>query len=130
MFRKGQEVTYITNYDHKGTFCYQQAVVYSCGKKRMVLTDAATGEELGRNYVPALGSMEAGIVGNQIRTVGGAFPRMTEDEAEAACLTAAANWLAVERDYLEGLKLTAWSHAPEVMDERIAELHEPRALRR
>lgn len=134
-FTKGQEVTYISNYDRKGTFCYQQAIVYSCGKKRMVLTDAATGKEMGRNYVPELGSLEAGVIttasgAKQFRMVGGTFPRMTDEQAEAACLEVAASWLANEREYLEGLKRTAWAHAPEVMDKAIAELHEPRAVRR
>lgn len=130
MFKKGQEVTYITNYDRKGTFCYQQAIVYSCGKKRMVLTDEATGEEMGRNFKPVLGALEPDIDGNILRKVGGAFPRMTDAEAEAACLSAAARWLEFQRAYLEGLKLKAWAHAPEVMDKGIAALHEPRALRR
>lgn len=53
MFTKGQRVNLIRNWDGKGTFFVTSAVVYSCGKKKMVLTNEKTGEELGRNFLPS-----------------------------------------------------------------------------
>lgn len=133
-FKKGQEVTYIADWDRKGTYMYQHAIVYSCGKKQMVLTDAETGREMGRNYNPSLGRLEAGTeMKNGVEyhcQPGGTFPRMTDEEAEAQCLKMAAAANQGRKEYYEGLKLTAWASAPEVMDKEIAALHEPRALNR
>lgn len=53
MFTKGQTVNLIQNWDSKGTVSVTPAIVYSCGKKQMVLTHAVTGEELGRTFLPA-----------------------------------------------------------------------------
>ena len=133
-FKKGQEVTYIQNWDSNGTFTYTHAVVYSCGQKQMVLTDAGNGREMGRRFKPELGHLEAGYGdrnGIAFHVLpGGTFPRMTDEEAEAACLLAGAAQNAHYAAHWEGLKATVWAHAPEVMDEEIAELHEPRALNR
>jgi len=52
MFTKGQKVTHISRWNNLGDFTYRDAIVYSCGKVRMVLTDAITGEEIGRNFKP------------------------------------------------------------------------------
>jgi hypothetical protein len=52
VFKKGDAVCWISDWDNKGQVRIVRAVVYSCGKKRMVLSDAASGEELGRNYRP------------------------------------------------------------------------------
>lgn len=70
-FKKGDLVTRIIDWDHKGTVVYCHAVVYSCGNKQMVLTCAETGEELGRNFAPTMGTPERG----------GVFPRMTDEAA-------------------------------------------------
>ena len=53
MFTKGQKVTHISRWNNLGDFTYRDAIVYSCGKKRMILTDEITGEEIGRNYNPS-----------------------------------------------------------------------------
>ena len=53
MFTKGQKVTHISRRNNLGDFTYRDAIVYSCGKKRMILTDEITGEEIGRNYNPS-----------------------------------------------------------------------------
>ena len=133
-FKKGQEVTLITNWDSKGTFAYTHAVVYSCGQKQMVLTDAGNGREMGRNFAPAPGRLQAGIEekgGVAYHYLpGGTFPRMTDEEAEAACLQAGAAHNAYYAAYWEELKTKAWAHAPEVMDKEIAALHEPCAVNR
>ena len=52
MFKKGQKVNLIGSWDRKGRFYIQPAIVFSCGAQRMVLTNAATGDELGKNYKP------------------------------------------------------------------------------
>ena len=133
-FRKGQEVTHIQNWDNKGTFTYTHAIVYSCGTKQMVLTDAANGREMGRHYQPELGRLEASVMdrdGVEYQLLpGGTFPRMTDEEAEAACLLAAANRNEHYREHYEALKLGYWAQDPAVMDREIAALHEPRALNR
>lgn len=81
-FTKGQAVTYVTNWNRKGVFVFRQAIVHSCGKVQMVLTDAKTGEEMGRHFKPALGNEH-----------GGTFPAMTDAEAKAKCEELAAAFL-------------------------------------
>lgn len=120
-FKKGQEVTYIADWDRKGTVTFRHAVVYSCGVKQMVLTDAETGEEMGRHFRPALGE----IVGT--------FPRMTDEAARAACIFAAEHIIASERARLENClaasaKSGRGSSYDAGMQKNIAALHEPRAL--
>ena len=51
-FTKGQAVNFVKNWDSKGTVAVTPAIVHSCGKKRMVLTHATTGVELGREFRP------------------------------------------------------------------------------
>lgn len=51
-FTKGQRVNFVQNWDSKGTVSVTPAIVYSCGKKQMVLTHAETGVELGRQFRP------------------------------------------------------------------------------
>lgn len=86
-FKKGDLVTYLNDWDRKGTVTFRHAIVHSCGAKQMVLTDAKTGEEMGRHFAPELG------------TIGkpGTFPRMTTEEAQAAGLELANTILANER---------------------------------
>jgi hypothetical protein len=60
-FTKGDRVFHLDEADREGGAFYAEAIVYSCGNKRMVLTCADTGRELGRNYAPAVA--EFGTVG-------------------------------------------------------------------
>ena len=53
MFTKGQKVTHISRWNNLGDYVYRDAIVHSCGKIRMILTDEITGEEIGRNYKPS-----------------------------------------------------------------------------
>lgn len=95
-FKKGQLVTVIGSWDNKGTVYYRHAVVYSCGKKQMILTDAVTGEEFGgifRN--PKVGSLDTVTSHNW----NGVFLRMTDAEAEAACLIAGERVLIKMREH-------------------------------
>ena len=51
-FTKGQRVNLVKDWNGKGEVSIYPAVVYSCGKVRMVLTHAVTGKELGREFRP------------------------------------------------------------------------------
>lgn len=113
-FTKGDAVTLLRSWDNKGTVTYTDAIVYSCGAKRMVITCAATGRELGRQFAPVRGSLDnVGSFNWQ-----GVFPRMTEEQAVEACLEAGAKVVeAVRRNY---------AHRSDIL----ANLHEPRAMAR
>lgn len=65
MFKKSQNVNLVKSWDDKGTVSITPAIVYSCGKKQMVLTHAVTGEELGRNFKP----MREGWAGELVLTI-------------------------------------------------------------
>lgn len=90
-FNKGQLVTLFGDWDRRGTVYFRNAVVYSCGKKQMVLTDAETGEEIGRHFKPAIGEML------------GTFPRMTDTEAHAHAAKVGAWVIEREKAHLDGI---------------------------
>jgi len=118
-FNKGDEVTYISDWDRKGTVFFRHAIVYSCGKKQMVLTDAETGEEMGRHFIPARAE-----IGNA-----GTFARMTDAEAAAAALALADNILVSETAHFERCLQndTAGEGYKNSIRKSLAALHEPRA---
>ena len=119
VFTKGQAVTYIVNFDDKGLFVFRQAVVYSCGKKQMVLTDAATGEEMGRHYRPEVGGEH-----------GGTFQALDQAAAIAKCEDLARAYLAkISQFYLEASKNLGFGEAyAEHMAEKLQELGEARGM--
>ena len=78
-FKKGQKVTFIWNWDSKGTVYVRQATVHSCGTQQLKLTCDLTGEEFGHNLRP-----EVAAAGKK-----GTRPRI-EGEALAAEATAVA----------------------------------------
>lgn len=131
-FKKGDLVTYISDWDRKGTVYFIQAVVYSCGKKQMVLTDAENGNEMGRHFKPALGSLETIKQDNGIICQpGGTFPRMTAEEAEAACLIIAAQIIKNETEHFNHcLNAGHNENYKNAVRKDLAEIHEPRALNR
>lgn len=51
-FTKGEQVVYVGSWDRKGRVYARPAIVHSCGNKRMVLIDAATGIEMGNHFLP------------------------------------------------------------------------------
>lgn len=124
-FKKGQLVTVLKSYDDKGTVTYQHAIVRSCGVKRMMLTDEATGNDLGDAFFnPKVGSLDSVTGYNWY----GVFPRMADIDAEAACLVVANKVVALRKArYLE---LISERGDAEYYNKYIAELHEPRAHRR
>lgn len=96
-FTKGEQVTLISSWDNKGTVTFRDAVVYSCGKKQMVLTDAVSGEEIGRHFVPERGSLDTVSAFNWQ----GVWPRLDRAQAEALCLEAGAKIVAAVREGLQ-----------------------------
>jgi len=125
-FTKGQLVTRLAQWDHEGTVTYRHAVVYSCGVKRMVLTDAVTGEEIGRNFRPEIGDVD------NVPAHGweGTFPRMTDEEAAELSLKVAAKIItALHEHYAE--RLAKWGDDRDyaaAMRAQEARIHEPRAI--
>lgn len=130
-FKKGQLVTHITDWDRKGTVCFVQAVVYSCGNKQMVLVHEGTGKEMGRHFRPVLGSLETTMEGNMCRMAGGTFPRMSAEEVQEAGLKVAAAIQQYEREHFA--RCLAGGHG-EAYDagirKHIAELHDLRVIER
>ena len=124
-FNKGDQVTLIGSWDNKGTVFYRDAVVHSCGKKQMVLTCAATGEELGRHYAPVCGDLAKVTSFNWI----GVWPRLSREEAETLCLEAGALVVKAEREHLADRRERFADASPgyfAALDKAEAELHEPR----
>jgi hypothetical protein len=130
-FTKGQLVTLFTSWDGKGTVAYRHAIVHSCGTKRMVLTDAESGEEIGRAFPPVVGSQDA-VLG----FYGETFPRMTDREAEVVALQLGATLVAYRRAMIESqiersLQGPAFQYDDEyrsALTQKLAVLHEPRVI--
>jgi hypothetical protein len=129
-FQKGELATLFGSWDNKGTVYFRQAVVYSCGSKRMILTDEATGEEIGREFAPVRAESLENVTAHNWQAT---FPRMTDAEAESFAIAAGAKVVEAMRVFCEGRKVQfadAGDRYIEAMNESIAELHEPRAMRR
>lgn len=126
-FKKGELVTYIANWDGKGTFYFIHAVVYSCGNKQMVLTSEETGREMGRTYAPELATIETRD--RHTNGYNGTYLRMTDEEAHAACIEVAGRFLVSERARLDACKANNGHHEgySASIDRTIAMLHEPTA---
>lgn len=112
-FKKGEQVIHIARYNDKGKFVFQRAVVNSCGKKQMTLSDATTGEMMGRNFCPVEGfvslhavckNVEAGERPAHHFVSSGTFKDMSDEDAMAMCLKLSAEWIAYQGVYLKGLQ--------------------------
>jgi len=126
-FTKGDKATLLGSLDNKGTVFHRDVIVHSCGRKQMVLTDATTGEELGRHFAPVVGTLAVVTSFNWQAT----FHRMTEQEATEAALRLGAMIVAYEAGRLNQCIERSPGDARYVAAIRrdLAELHEPRALR-
>jgi hypothetical protein len=125
-FAKGQQVTFLGDWDQKGTVVVRDMVVHSCGRKQMTL-HYADGTFAGRNYLPTVRQDYGGA--NVCAQV---HPRMTEAEAEARGLEMAAEILAYERARYERI-MAIPGNTPgylAAMRRGLGELHEPRVVRR
>ena len=119
-FKKNDLVTYIADWDRKGTVYYRNAIVHSCGKVQMVLVDAETGACMGRHFRPVEGDER-----------GGTFARLTEEDAIALGLHIAERLLVKEREHFKRC-LEKWGDEPgyaAAIRKDEAELHEPRVIK-
>lgn len=87
MFTKGQAVTTIGNANYKGAMIIREAFVYSCGKKQMILCDAAGEKFRGMLFNPTIKQ--------------GSFyevhPRLSQEDAETRALEIGKELIAYER---------------------------------
>lgn len=97
-FKKNDLVTNFYRWDGAGDYGYTQAIVYSCGKKQMVLTDEITGEEMGRNYHPS--GVDSFAPAYDL-VLSGTAPRMTPEEAEVFCVALSLRYKKMELDRIE-----------------------------
>ena len=120
MFTKGQQVTFLQNWDDKGTVRVVDLTVYSCGKKQMVLVDAAGAKFQGRNFRPT--EAQHGFC----RVVA----KLTQADATAAALALGAEIVAAERSRFDrNLTIPGCGDGYyNAMRRDIAALHEPRAV--
>jgi len=142
-FNKGDLVTYIKNWDRKGTFVYQDFIVYSCGMKEMILTNPVTGEQEGRTF---RANREVDMYGNEIFN-SGTWPRLSNEKAIEVTLEKAEAFLAnevvrltrciennsEEKGYCDSLQRDLDNHhAPRAIsyDDAIAELDKKFAAKR
>jgi hypothetical protein len=92
-FKKFDEVTLISNWDRNGKFAVRNAIVWACGKVRMTLIDAETGETLGEHFLPAIAN----------RGEAGTHPRLSAEEGIAYGTEAAVNWVTRQTAYYRTL---------------------------
>lgn len=121
-FKKGDKVTVFSSWDNAGTVYAVQAVVHSCGNKRMILTSEATGAELGNNYRPEY------LPSHCIRWDGcKVVHRLGGSELWSTGMALAEYWLKSQRAHLETLRSNPYYSSAWIA--RIeSELHEPRFI--
>jgi hypothetical protein len=121
-FVKNQEVTYLQNWDSKGTVRIIDLIVYSCGRKQMVLVDATGKKFEGCLFQPTEEQIQYGRV----------VPRLSPEAALTAALELGATIVALERASMENSIARAGKsethNYTKSMREEIAKLHEPRAV--
>lgn len=121
-FTKGQAVTFLQNWDSKGTVRIVDLTVYSCGKKQMVLVDGSGTKFEGRHFYPSETQHSYSRV----------VARLTKDDAVAAALALGAEVVAGERGRMEKM-IAHYDYGEQAgytkaVRRDIAALHEPRAV--
>jgi hypothetical protein len=121
-FTKGQPVTFLQNWDSKGTVRIVELTVYSCGKKQMVLVDGSGTKFEGRHFYPSETQHSYSRV----------VARLTKDDAVAAALALGAEVVAGERGRMEKM-IAHYDYGEQAgytkaVRRDIAALHEPRAV--
>ena len=134
-FKKGDEVTLIGSWDSKGTIWVREAIVGSCGTKRMALMDAETGACLGRNFEPVRATESAVLDNWKVLT----FSRLPSVEGHEIAMECGAKTVGSRRAILEA-RIENLRNGTEVatykdvyLKHRIEELealHEPRVMYR
>lgn len=123
-FKKGDRVTHFGSWDDRGTMYYTDAVVMSCGPKRMTLVCEATGAMMGRDFRPAVGTLSDACTHN-----GATLLRLMDRDAQAFGLSAATEYIRHKlADAEMRVKLPAYSM--QTVKSRTSELHEPRVMAR
>ncbi len=130
-FKKGDRVTRISDWDGKGTVAIREAIVHSCGVKRLILTDATTGEEIGRNFRAERNEPE-----DRLESWGGGFaqglifPALDRDVAIKIALESGAAIVASVRANAEKRIADEAGNAGFInaMNSKIVALHEPRFI--
>jgi len=121
MFKKGEKVSYISDWDRKGTVVTREAIVYSCGKKQMILTCAISGKEIGRNFKPQVA--EAGETGT--------YKLLEGDALQAAAMLVAEKVLEKERaHFARCLAIGAGANYDDGIRKQLAQLHDAEVLTR
>lgn len=130
-FTKGEEVTVLNTWDNKGTVSFTHAVVYSCGTKQMVLTDATTGNEIGRHFKPVRSNGESLPV-NASNGWELTFSRLSDEGATRICLELGASIVAYEIEQGEKCLSRHSDHEGycNAIKRDMEQLHEPRAINR
>ena len=124
-FKKGDRVTLIRSWDGRGTAYYNQAIVHSCGLKRLILTDEETGKELGRDFPPlnaADDPVPLGLSNSNVyhRLEGAALVAVGEELAKAEVERA-------REAFEKAIETYPDDHGYcRVMARKLARLHEPR----
>lgn len=124
MFTKGQQVTFLCNWDSKGTVAIVDLIVHSCGKKQMILVDDQGIKYQGRLFFPTEDQL------NFSRVVS----RLSPEAAEALALEIGAQ-VATHEAAEKLRKIAHYGYGEEhaytrSMRKSIADIHEPRTLRR
>lgn len=104
-FTKNQAAFLINNWNLQGKFAITAATVHSCGKKQMVLNDAATGECLGRNFNPAVTQWDGEVRAD-----------LTAEQAEVRAVELAAEFLAKEIARLNNILARNADQDPSYLD--------------
>jgi hypothetical protein len=125
MFKKGEVLNLVGSWNGKATWYVRRVIVGSCGKVRMHLIDAQTGETVGREFVPARDQL-AGWKGapTQFVTRATGEDLMTEVLAAAEAVRAKEAWMArrqLELAHERGKTNTSWvRHIQISLDEALA----------
>jgi|688.fasta_scaffold99366_7 hypothetical protein len=127
-FSKGDKVTVIGDWDRSGTVWFTQGIVYSCGKRRMIVTDERTGEQLGKEFHV---NFEGKSLNDYSPLV---LPRLEGDALQDKAVELAGGviawWRNLYRNRLEKYRLNGDEQGVEIMEEQLELLHEPRVIHR
>lgn len=122
VFTKNQDVTLLQNWDHKGTVRIVDLVVYSCGRKQMVLVNAAGEKFEGRFFQP----VEDQIMFSRV------VPRLSPADAQAAARELGAAVVLAARARMQAAIASIGygeDHGyTKAVRADIGQLHEPRAI--
>lgn len=123
MFTKNQPITLFINRNNKGSVQVHDLIIYSCGKKQMVLVNEAGEKFTGANWRPQ----------EEQSSFHRVTPRKTVEEADAYATSLAQHIVASEKARMENC-ISHYGYPEEhgytrTVRKNIADLHEPRVTR-